>query len=218
MNATLDYILNKFKLSCDDKTRLPIEIPDFGRNQLADLLHELDFKTGVEVGVAAGVYSEVIAKANPQMKLLGIDPYAPLAGYKDYQRPATFEKFKAEARARLEPFSNYEFVQKTSMDAVKDFQDSSLDFVYIDANHQEPFITQDITEWYKKIKLGGILAGHDYSKPKSQDDMSPHHDVKRAVQIYSTNNGIRPWFVLGSWTFKRGMIRDNPRSWMWVKP
>lgn len=214
---TSDYILNKFGLSFDDKTPMPIEIPDFGRNQLADLLHELDFKIGAEVGVAAGDYSEVICRANPQMKVYGIDPYAPLEGYKDYARRSTFEKFHTEAKARLAPCNNYVFIYKTSMDAIKDFADNSLDFVYIDANHEEPFITQDITEWYKKVRSGGILAGHDYSRPRSKDDMSPHHDVKGAVQSYTTKNDIKLWFVLGRWPLNEGLIRDNPRSWMWVK-
>lgn len=217
MKATLDYISNKFKLSFDDKTPMPIEIPDFGRNQLADLLRELDFKTGVEVGVAAGDYSEVICRANPQMKLYGVDPYTPLKGYRDYTRRATFDTFHAEAKTRLGSFNNYEFIYKPSLDAVKDFADDSLDFVYIDANHEEPFITNDVTKWYKKVKPGGILAGHDYSRPKSQDDMSPHHNVKGAIQAYTLKHNIRPWFVLGSWMIKKGMIRDNPRSWMWVK-
>lgn len=214
---TLDYILTKFNLSFDENTPMPIEIPDFGRRPLAGLLNELNFKIGVEVGVAAGEYSEVICRANPQMKVYGIDPYAPQAGYRDYKRQSTFKRFHEEAKARLATCNNYEFRNIPSMEALTEFADESLDFVYIDANHQEPFVTQDITEWSKKVRPGGILAGHDYSKPRSKDDMSPHHDVMQAVHFYTTQRNIRPWFVLGSWKFRKGEVRDNPRSWMWVK-
>ena len=214
---TLEYILQKIDTNFEDKSPMPIEIPNVGRQTLASWLHELDFKTGVEVGVAAGDYSAVICQANPQMKLYGIDPYQPLAGYRDYTKPHTFQKFREAAEAKLTHFSNYQFIHKTSMEAANDFADDSLDFVYIDANHAEPFITEDITEWSKKIRLGGILAGHDYARPRSHDDMSPHHDVKSAVQGYTAKHHIKPWFVLGSWTFKKNEIRDNPRSWLWVK-
>jgi hypothetical protein len=48
--------------------------------------------------------------------------------------------------------------QKTS----EIFQDKSLDFVYIDANHAYDFVVDDINYWYSKVKKGGYLWGHDY--------------------------------------------------------
>lgn len=214
---TVDYLLKRYNLTFDDKTRMPLEIPNVGRTTLAEWLNELDYKIGVEVGVASGEYSEAICKANPQMRVYGVDPYSPQKGYRDYTKSSTFEKFHEEAQARLAAYNNYEFVYKPSMDAVRNFADQSLDFVYIDANHQEPFITQDIAQWYKKIKPGGILAGHDYSRPKSNDDMSPSHNVRDAVRAYTASNDIKLWFVLGRKSLNEGLIRDNPRSWMWVK-
>lgn len=214
---TLEYLQRKYDLTLDNKKRMPVEIPNVGRATLANWLHELDFKTAVEVGVAAGDYSEVLCKTNPQMKIYGVDPYIPLEGYRDYARPSTFEKFRAEAKARLAAYSNYEFIYKPSMEAAKDFADSSLDFVYIDANHEKQFVIDDITQWYRKIKPGGIVAGHDYSVHKTRDDMSPHHQVREAVRVYTDDNDIKLWFVLGNMGFKDGQIRDNPRSWMWVK-
>lgn len=214
---TLEFLIKKYSLVFDNKKRMPVEIPNVGRNTLAQWLNELGFKIGVEVGVAAGEYSETLCRANPQMKVYGVDPYIPLSGYRDYSRPSTFEKFRAEAKARLAPYNNYEFMYKTSMEGVKEFEDDSLDFVYIDANHEEPFITEDITKWYERVRPGGIIAGHDYSLHKTRDDMSPHHQVRNAVRAYTAKNGIKVWFVLGSIGFKKGLIRDNPRSWMWIK-
>ena len=48
---TLDYVIKKFNLDVGKPS--PIEIPNVGRNDLPHWLHELNFKTGVEVGVAA---------------------------------------------------------------------------------------------------------------------------------------------------------------------
>lgn len=38
--STLDYILEKFNITIDEKTQMPIEIPNFGRDQLAVLFAE----------------------------------------------------------------------------------------------------------------------------------------------------------------------------------
>jgi predicted O-methyltransferase YrrM len=49
-----------------------------------------------------------------------------------------------------------------SFDRANDFEDGSIDFVFLDANHSYEFISKDIAAWLPKIKKGGILAGHDY--------------------------------------------------------
>src|SRR3989338_5085864 len=166
---TQDYIINKSGISFDDKTPLPIEIPNVGRDTLANWLQELNFKIGVEVGVADGEYSEILCEANPQMKLYGVDPWIPYKGYRDYTRTSTFSRLYEEANSRLAEKTNYWFIKEFSLDAVKKFADNSLDFVYIDANHQDPYVTQDITAWQGKVWPGGILAGHDYARPRGKD-------------------------------------------------
>lgn len=40
----------------------------------------------------------------------------------------------------------------------------TLDFIYIDANHDYEFVKDDITNALKKIKKGGLISGHDYNK------------------------------------------------------
>ena len=42
------------------------------------------------------------------------------------------------------------------------FDDGSVDFVYVDADHTWEAVQTDIEEWLPKIRPGGILAGHDY--------------------------------------------------------
>lgn len=208
---TLDYIANKYKL--DLATTSPIEIPNVGRNNLAQWLHELDFKVGVEVGVASGEYSEILCKANPQMKIYGIDPWIPYKGYRDYTRIKTFERLYQEAVDRLAKYPRYKFIREFSIDALRRFEDNSLDFIYIDANHQKPYVSQDIEQWSKKVRKGGIVSGHDFLKKKRL-----HIDVKEAVSKYVKENNIRHWFLLGLNAKIPGVIRDSSRSWMWVKP
>ena len=209
---TLDYLQKKFSLDLTQQ-QMPIAVPNFGRNQLAELLHELDFKDGVEVGVAAGRYSQILCEANPQMKLYGVDPWKPLEDYVDTTDEHVFEVTRQEAEDRLKGYSNYKFIYKTSMEAVKDFENGTLDFVYIDGNHNFVNVTNDISEWIKKIKSGGIISGHDYFRSRGH----PETQVIKAVNIYTEEKKIRPWFVLGNEADNEGLIRDKPRSWMWIK-
>lgn len=208
---TLDYLVQKYRL--DPKAKPPIEIANVGRNDLAQWLHELDFKVSVEVGVAAGEYSQILCRSNPQMKLYGIDPWKPYRGYKDYVKKQTFERLRQEAKDHLSRYPRYVFIEEFSSDAIKRFYDNSLDFVYIDANHREPYISWDIDNWSKKVKKGGIVAGHDYIRATAE-----HCDVIDAVNRYVKVHNIRPWFLIDLNAKIPGVARDSSRSWMWVKP
>lgn len=210
---TLDFIINKYNI--DPSGKLPIMIPNTGRKDLAKLLHELNFKVGVEVGVLQGKYLFMLCKLNPQMKLYGVDPWKVYNDYPDLSDQKTFDLFYEQTKEKLASFSNYELIRESSMDAIKKFEDESLDFVYIDANHEDPYISEDIIEWSKKVRKGGIISGHDYYKNKRRVG---EFKIIEATNKYTKDNNIKPWFVLGSNKKIPGLVRDTCRSWFWVKP
>jgi cephalosporin hydroxylase len=49
-----------------------------------------------------------------------------------------------------------------SVSAASLFAPTSLDFVFIDGDHEKSAVLADIAAWLPKIKPGGLLAGHDY--------------------------------------------------------
>ena len=210
MNDTLAYILNKYGLTIP--RRMPIQIPDMGRIELAGLFRELGFKVGVEVGVETGAYSEVLCKANPEAKLYSVDIWQTYKGYRDHLNQEYLDDLYQIARDRLAGYQ-CELIRKYSMDAVKDFPEESLDFVYIDANHELPYVIDDLVEWSRRVRSGGIVAGHDYKESKELD--SRLH-VVYAVNAYVSAYRIWPWFLLGTKAQIEGQVRDSPRSWMWV--
>ena len=55
-------------------------------------------------------------------------------------------------------------IRLTSREAVKLYEDNSLDFVMIDGSHEYEEVKHDITEWLKKVKPGGIIAGDDCTR------------------------------------------------------
>jgi len=66
---------------------------------------------------------------------------------------------------RTKNIKNIVKVRKTSLEAAKDFPDRSLDAVYIDGEHDELNVRQDIETWRPKVKFGGFLMGHDFYLP-----------------------------------------------------
>lgn len=213
---TLNKILNKFDLSYSGGyNRPPIEIPNFGRDQMAELFTELGYTKGAEIGTEQGVYAEALLKANPKLFLYCVDAWQAYREYRDHTRQSKLDNFYEITKERLLSYRyRSELIRSFSMDALDQFGDNSLDFVYIDANHDFINVTQDIYYWSKKVRKGGIISGHDFVKRKNE---AAHVHIKQVLDGYTNAYGIKPWFVLGREAKINGEIRDNPRSWMFVK-
>lgn len=208
---TLDYIINRYNLTINSHSYT--EIPNAGRDNMAALFGDLGLRVGVEVGVEQGLYSEVLCQANPGLHLYCVDAWEAYKGYRDHVGEERLQNFYDLTQQRLAPY-NATLIRKFSMDAVKDFDDESLDFVYIDANHELPWVMDDIYYWDKKVRPGGIISGHDYYQSKR---MYTKCHVKYAVDAYVLAFRVKPWFIWGSQAKNPGEIRDTSRSWMWIK-
>jgi hypothetical protein len=192
----------------------PVEIPDCGRDNLPQFFLDMGYKVGAEIGTSKGVFAEKICKAG--LKLYAIDPWLDYPDYcrgdKGWQR--TLNNQFEQTKALLAPYDCV-LVRKKSMEALEDFADESLDFVYIDGNHEFQYVTNDIAEWSKKIRKGGCISGHDYffSNPHGFERIH----VKEVVNAYTHAYKIYPWYVLGRKEKVAGEVRDNFRSFMWIK-
>lgn len=184
-----------------------LQIPFFGREDLADIFRKLNFKVGAEIGVRGGDYSDILCMKIPGLKLYAVDPYEPHEGYKDIQKRSTFDKYMEEAYKKLESF-DVEFMREYSVDAVEKFLDESLDFVYIDGDHSYKSVVDDITLWSKKVKKGGIVSGDDYIDYKGEG----RTHVFQAVNGYVDAWGIDPLFVLNGVDGD-----DSSRTWFYIK-
>ena len=192
----------------------PTEIPNVGRKDLAGLFADLGFKIGVEVGTAEGEFAETLCRHNSNLKLYTIDPFEPHDDFKELPYTRVFDRFYQTAKERLAKY-NCKIIKDYSLNAVKNFADNSIDFVYIDGNHSFPFVVNDIYEWSKKVKPGGIIAGDDYVRSKRQKEGT--HHVIQAVNGYTKAYQIRPWFILGLTAKIPDLKRDVSRSWFWIK-
>lgn len=202
MIDVLDYIANKYGL--DINQRSPIVVPGLSRIGLASMLSELGCKNGVEIGVQGGNYSKVLAEANPTMDFYGIDPWLEYPELPIWGEQAGQDFGYEFAKARVP--SNCILIRKKSMDAVKDFPDNYFDFVYVDGNHEFYAATEDIHYWLQKVRVGGILAGHDYRRYYPRSFIHVHQVVHAFTDAYD----IKPWFVTDPET-------EKVRSFFWVK-
>jgi predicted O-methyltransferase YrrM len=183
-------IVKKFKIyHTDSYPRICLR---GGRNRLAELYNDLEYKTGLEVGTCIGEYAKFLCQTIPGLQLTCVDPWIALKSLSQAQQDINY----AMAVENLAPFG-VNILRMFSMEAVHIIPDRSFDFIFIDGAHDFDNVMMDIIMWSKKVKIGGILSGHDYS-------MYP--DVIRAVHAYTASHNIGPWY----------MTREMKSSYFWV--
>ena len=123
-------------------------------------------------------------------KLYLVDSFEVCPDFRDAEvQQSNKEKFLT----RLGTEQKASIILERSVDASKRFDNESLDFIYIDANHTYDAIKQDIDVWTPKIKKGGIIGGHDYEyKPLDSDIRT----VKKAVDEYYGKKAVKVGIVV----------------------
>jgi SAM-dependent methyltransferase len=165
------------------------------RLDLAKLFAELGYKTGVEVGVSEGRYSLMLCQTIPGLQLTCVDPWQ---AYERISQRLCDERYRL-AVERLTPYG-VTFARMTSIEAVKNFPESSLDFVYVDGWHVFDAVMQDIIEWSRRVRKGGIVSGHDYYDFYKAG-------VRAAVDAYTRAHNIGAFYL----------TPEREPSWFWVK-
>lgn len=176
------------------------------RADLARLFAERGYRRGCEVGVADGRYSLLLCETIPGLTLFCVDPWARTPGNRRGGGNDQHARNLELARQRLAPY-DARFDRRVSLEAVQDHNDGSLDFVFIDANHDFDFVMRDLIEWTPKVREGGIVSGHDYY----------HFDrsgVVEAVDAYTAAHGIT--FALTTEKGPADSHRLEPSYW-WTR-
>lgn len=139
--------------------------------------YKLDAKLGAEIGVQVGQNAIPLLTKIPQLNLLLVD---------NYDNSLEIHRRKQSAIKDI-AFSRFEKLQdritwilKPSVEAAKEVEDNSLDFVYIDAMHDYDNVKNDIKAWVPKVRIGGLITGHDFT-PR-------YKGLKKAVREIFGNN------------------------------
>ena len=145
--------------------------------------------TGVRIGGNEGV------SANAMLKYMNINMLYVVDIWEPYEENGVIIDTSSNIVDVYKMFlnkNNIRILRMESKVASNIFDDESLDFVYIDANHQYEFVVDDIRKWLPKVRRNGYLCGHDYSK-----------EVKRAVDeelgLYSIEHGNETMYYPEDW-------------------
>lgn len=150
------------------------------RDTLVSLVKQYGWTSGVELGVDKGILFGMLLRECPDLHLVGVD------------------LFPDQERSRRVPELVIKFTGRGStlwmstQQASALVPDQSKDFVFIDADHSEAAVLDDIACWRSKVRPGGWLGGHDYS-PKFPGV------IKAVDRIFGSRVQQWPGTIWGVW-------------------
>ena len=140
-----------------------------------ELLKNDDPLLGAEVGVKEGRFISHMLKSFPTLMMYAVDPWIQNViepkndiynkdGTEHYQA-WDFNDIYARYKDNIAGMEDRVMELKMfSLLAAESVPDNSLDFVFIDAQHNYKSVREDIIAWAPKVKKGGLLSGHDHNE------------------------------------------------------
>jgi len=130
-------------------------------NKFPDNSHFVEI--GSWLGKSTSYMAVEIANSDKKIKFDAVDTWLGSDEHKEFLKTlngSLYDKFIENVK----PVLNYiNPVIGYSTEVSKNYEDESLDFVFLDASHDYESVKNDIIAWYPKIKSNGIIAGHDYN-------------------------------------------------------
>lgn len=168
---------------------------------LPRMINQYGLKVGCEIGVSFGSHCKRILETTQVEKLYGIDPYLAYGDPTNITMSSLyFDIFYYKVLDKLSIFgSRFELIRDFSVNVASKFEDASLDFIFLDANHTYPSVKADLNAWYRKVRPGGIVVGDDYA--------TSHPGVPQAVNEFFAQRGL-----------KVHLDTEQPRIWWVQKP
>jgi len=130
------------------------------------IINKFDNGIFVEIGTYKGAsimfLAEKIKDLNKNIKLYGIDTFEGSIEHQEDPEVKAGKLYEVYLK-NIDPLKDYIITIKgNSKEVYKQFEDESIDFLFIDADHAYESVKKDLELWFPKIKIGGIISGHDY--------------------------------------------------------
>jgi len=141
---------------------------------------------GCEIGVCGDEHALSLLLHLDIAKLCLIDPYEIYADYKEgnehygNDQLSLGDTFESAEKLLSDHSNKIVWIHEFSSRA-HHFIQEPLDFVYVDGNHQHEYITEDIQNYFPKLKKGGTIRGLDFYNGFQKD-----HDgvVSAVIEFY----------------------------------
>lgn len=150
---------------------------------------------GIELGVAEGVFSQMVLSSYPVKHWYGVDMWCDgKHDVNEYKR----------ALNRLWPYQDRNTILKmTFKEALPLFSNEFFDIIYIDGYaHTGQDNGQTLRDWWPKLKPGGVFSGDDYdsSWPKTVSQVNTFcESVGKKPCIHNFDATPGPWSRYPSW-------------------
>lgn len=124
------------------------------------------YRRGAEIGVSQGRFTMFLCAIMHDLEMIAVDRWEEQPGHKTegwigWDHEGSYQRLKNNC-AQYFP-DRVDIVRSDSVSAASQVEDSSLDFVFIDADHSYEGCKADIDAWSPKVRKGGIISGHDYN-------------------------------------------------------
>jgi Methyltransferase domain len=112
-----------------------------------------------EIGTYAGEGAEIFSPFFTEVHCVDTWNF-PLSGEAEQY---SWEEVERSWDMRAEACKNLVKHKGWSTDVAKTIAEDSIDFIYIDADHEYTSVRKDIAAWFPKVKNLGWIGGHDFS-------------------------------------------------------
>ena len=194
-NASPMIVIVNERLVADWRERYvdiqPLKIGD--RSQFGDVLNDLGLLgAGAEIGCAYGHYAQKVLEKWRGARYLMVDLWAPQPQdvYRENQSGLRFDQCLQECQALAARDPRAVLMRMGSVEAAAQVQDGSLDWVYIDGNHDYGPVLADMDAWWPKIKPEGIFAGHDFYNAVQPQGTGHYCRVQDAVERWMREHAL----------------------------
>lgn len=132
----------------------------------------------LEIGVFRGEFAKEIIKTVSPSELYLVDIWSGSMGSGDkdgenYVKINDMQTVYLSLFHQVKTKPNIHLVRCDSLSFLNSCDDNFFDAIYVDGDHSEEAVYNDMLNSLKAIKPGGLLMGHDY-----------HHQIKKAVDKF----------------------------------
>lgn len=127
-------------------------------------------ETGAYLGLSTTIMGTLIRDSGKKIKFVSVDTCQGSVNEQGGHHLKALERgggtFVGELHQNLIKHKVIDYVTLLISDSVKAselFVDNSVDFVFLDSNHEYEFVKKEIEVWLPKVKVGGWLCGDDYT-------------------------------------------------------
>lgn len=139
---------------------------------IQDSLKDKNNLIGLEIGSFNGESTKIFLDSGKFSKIYCIDPWDKIQPDKDGNlKTKGFFDLNCSSIKESEMFFDKQFSNDNRIVKLKGFSEEFtdkfkneyFDFIYIDGDHSANGVMKDITNYYSKVKFGGVIGFHDYA-------------------------------------------------------